>query len=907
VVQEKSPFPSGFLGVDLFYDGAWQPIGADLDQAGVRISHGVRSEGGTADVSSLSFAVANPTGKYSPRNPSSPLSGKIGRNTPARARAALGAPWLDLTAPAARATTPSATALNIAGDIDIRWWGERDSWTAPADLISKYRTTSNQRSWIWRAEADGTLTLFWSTNGTTLLEARSLVPIPAWAGRIALRVTLDVNNGAGGRTVRFYYSDRITGTWIQLGADVVAAGTTSIFASTAPLTIGRETQSSASNTPQRVHGWEVRSGISGTVVSSRTVSALAAGAALTDAQGRAWTVTSGSVTNAHTLAVCEVAEWPMEWGLKGEESVMSQLQASGVTRRLGQGAEAVESVLYRAVSAVADGVHAYWPMEDGSDATAFGPAIGRRAMGMSAAVSPAAYDGFRGSAPLPTFGDGRARGVVDFYQSTGQIQVRWVQWTPGAGVDGPVTILRVELLGGDIGWIDLKVNEDGLVGVYGYNDQGAELSGGTYVVTETVFGKSLRFSLEINQNGPKVFWRFSKLQAFEDIGQTYGQNFTFDYTLGRAGAIVLNPDFAELGDIAIGHVTVGDTITQLFDGVEAEILIGYIGESAAARLSRLAAENGTTAMTVRARETVAMGEQQEETLLDLLAQAAAADGGILHDDSRQLGLRYRSLRSLGDQPSVDIPYTDNKVIPFEPSDDDSLTRNRVTVTRPNGTRITEEVTEGRMSTQAPPNGVGVYDTSLTLNLESDELVANTATWLVHVGTWDEGRYPTLGVDLAHPELLADPELTQQLLALTPGDRLVINNPPPWLPPQDVDVLVMGITIEATPMHVMLQWACVPARPYRVAYWNAGHRWSAPGTVLTSNITATATGIAITPPSGVTWTHVDGDYDITVGGEVMTVTNVVGNNLAVIRSVNDVVKTHPAGTAVDLAEPSFYSR
>jgi len=908
-MAKKSPFPDDFLGVDLYYADAWQPLGDDLDQSGVRISHGAGSEGSGADVSSLAFTVTNSDGTYSPRNPTSPLYGLVGRNTPARARVDLGAPWLDLEAPGSRATTPDTAANSITGDIDIRWWGERDSWRVAADVISKWSTTSNQRSWLLRAEANGTLTLFWSNNGTAVLEARSEVPLPAWAGRIALRVTLDVDNGASGRTARFYYADSLTGTWVQLGADVVTAGTTSIFNSTAALTLGREPTSAATNTPQRVYGWALRSGIAGTVVSSGTASALTVGAtSFADDQATTWTVTGGSVSNTHVLAVCEVAEWPMDWNTKGAPSVMTDVQASGATRRLGQGAEAVESVLYRAVSSIADSsVVAYWPMEDGSDATSFGPSIGTRAMTFGPNVTPAAYDAFPGSAPLPTLGGSSTRGAVDPYTNTGEIQARWVQYTPPAGVDPAATLLQLNLTGGTISRLELRMDTDGDTGIFGYDQDGTEIAGSTFIGSNSAEDKSLRFSMEINQDGSNVFWRRSTLEVGQISGSTFGQNFTGSHTLGRVNEVRFNPYLRDFGAIAVGHLTLATEITTLFDGVQAQILTGYTGEDAGVRLSRLVAENTAVPITIRGRDSADLGEQQEETLLDLLAESASADGGLLHDDPRALGLRYRALHSYGDQPAVTIPYTDNLIIPFEPTDDDGLTRNRVTIARPNGTRITEEVTEGPLSTQAPPAGVGVYDESLTLNLYTDDFVARTASWRAHVGTWDEGRYPSLGVDLAHPTFLADPLLTRDLLSLTPGDRLVITDPPSWLPPFAVDVLVMGIEYEVTPLHLYLRWTCVPARPYRMAYWNAGHRWSGEGTVTSGSLTTTATSVSLTLPSGVAWTHDDGDYDITIGGEVMTVTNVVGSTMTVTRSVNGVVKTHAAGAAVALAEPSFYAR
>jgi hypothetical protein len=908
---KKSPFPADFLGVDLYYDEGWQPVGDDLDQSGVRISHGARSESGRPDASSMTFTVTNHDGQYSPRNPNSPLYGMVGRNTPVRARVDLGDPWLDLEADGARATMPDL-ALDITGDIDIRWWGYRDRWNDAADLMAKWSATGNQRSWLLRAEppaAGGGLTLFWTTNGSTVLEARSTVGLPAWAGEIAVRATLDVNNGSGGRTARFYYAPNLDGPWTQLGPDVVAAGTTSIFNGTAPVTLGREPTSSATNTPQRVYGWQLGAAIDGSAVrSSCTTASLAPGAtSFVDNQGNTWTVTSGSVTNTHTLAVAEVAEWPVEWDTKGAPSVLTQVQANGVSRRLGQGAQAVESVLYRATSAISDaGVFGYWPMEDGRDATTLGAAIGSQPAVFGGNVTPAGYGDFPASAPLPTLGSSSIRAECDPYTHTGQIQVRWVQYTPPAGVDDDYSLIRLEFIGGTIARVDVRMRANGDTGVFAYNEENAELSGSTYVSGGSLEGVSAKLSLELNQDGSDVFWRRSILEVGQTIGATYGQTFDFPHTLGRLRRIRFNTGLRSFGGIAVGHLVAGNQITSLFDGVEGAILVGHRGESAADRSTRLASENGVT-MTVRSRASAALGEQQEETLLDLLAESAAADGGILHDDPRRIGLRFRNLRSLYDQPAVVIPYQDNLVIPFIPTDDDGLTRNRVTITRPNGTRITHELTEGPMSIAEPPEGVGLYDENLTLNLHTDDLVERAAAWRMHVGTWDETRYPSLGVDLAHPYFLGNPGLVRRLLDLNIGDRLVITDPPPWLPPRSVDVLIMGVQYTVTPHSFQVRWTCVPARPYRAAYWNAGHRWSGSGTVTSGSLSTSATSFTVTPPADVSWTHEDGDYDIVIGGEVMTVTDVVGTTFTVTRSVNGVVKTHPAGSAVELAEPSFYGR
>src|SRR5690606_28176949 len=119
---KKSPFPPGFLGVDLFYDNAWHTVGEDLKSDGVTVRHGASGEGSAMDVSELGFTVRNGGGKYNPRNPSSPLYGKIGRNTPARATIGLGAPWLRVPPDSGGVAIGDSADFAITGVIDVRVW-----------------------------------------------------------------------------------------------------------------------------------------------------------------------------------------------------------------------------------------------------------------------------------------------------------------------------------------------------------------------------------------------------------------------------------------------------------------------------------------------------------------------------------------------------------------------------------------------------------------------------------------------------------------------------------------------------------------------------------------------------------------------------------------------------------------
>lgn len=80
-------FPDAPLDVlvELLIDGVWTDITEDVylrDE--IEISRGRADEAPRADPAELSLTLNNRSGKYSARNPLSPLYGKIGRNTPIR-------------------------------------------------------------------------------------------------------------------------------------------------------------------------------------------------------------------------------------------------------------------------------------------------------------------------------------------------------------------------------------------------------------------------------------------------------------------------------------------------------------------------------------------------------------------------------------------------------------------------------------------------------------------------------------------------------------------------------------------------------------------------------------------------------------------------------------------------------
>lgn len=601
-----------------------------------------------------------------------------------------------------------------------------------------------------------------------------------------------------------------------------------------------------------------------------------------------------------------VVNWPQKWTKKGAESLYTPIECAGVLRRLGQGASPLYSPLRRAIGTIGSDLVAYWPMEEGSEATEFFAAAGSFTLAVpSGTPSPAAYSDFPSSDPIPTIQDGRFTARVAAYtpSSPAEAQIRWVGFIP-TGTTGSKTILRVKG-SGTIGYVEVRTNGATAMEIEGFNDSGASVGFAVWGFG-TIENRKYRFSLEMTQNGADIDVTLGVLQPGASVGIFQSGSFA-GVTLGAITSVDVNPTGFAFGDVAFGHLTVEKNITSLFS-VSSDTLNGYRGESASLRISRLCDENSLGFTGISLDTSSGMGPQRSEKLVDLMTQCADADHGILYEARDSDDLVYRTRRSMYRQtPQVAFAYTDNLLLPFEPVDDDSETRNKVTVTRVNGTSYTHEVEDDALGTAT----VGIYDDERTLNLGYDSQVKPHATWLAFVGTIDESRWPVIGLDLAHPTFLADAGLRDAILNIDLGDRVTVDDLPEWLPPFPVSAIVQGYTEYILPNNHKFEFNCTPGQVLdQIGEWdNTDTRWSAVGTTLATDVTTTGTSLTVTPPSGILWTDEDGDYDIVMGGELMTVTAVTGTGpnqtMTVTRSVNGVVKTHSAGSAISLASPARY--
>lgn len=869
------------ITVELYLSSTWTDISSDVyERDAIRITRGRSDEGGQVDAGTCSFTLNNRGGKYSLRNASSPYYGLIGRNTPVRVSVDAGDAYLGLPGGTGNyATTPDTAVLDVTGDIDVRVEAGLTNWQSSdiLELAGKYETVGDNRSWYFSITS-GYLTLAWSPDGTlaSRINASSTEPtvLPS-SNRLALRATLDVDNGAAGNTVTFYTAESLDGEWTQLGDPVVTSGTTSVFAGNGILEVG--TVSLITGTPPegRIYGFQLRDGIDGTAVADIDFTVQTVGdTSFTGDDGLTWSVVGdASISNRKTRFVGEISSWPVQWDTNGDD-VFVPVEASGLLRRLGQGAAPIQSALRRRIPSDTN-LLAYWPLEDGDGASRAASGIAGGRSVRTVGFNYASESTLEGSAPLPTLSSTQDSALARFTGSVpaSEAQEWMVEFVYKNTNPDPTnwTWMRIRTTGEISDWL-LQMSSTG-GRILAYDDEGVEVVNDPFVWSSVVpFNDWYRLQFHAIEGGVGFIDYTLKWHQVDTTAITWTGSVS-PYALGWVTSVgaPAHGYADELDGMAIGHIAVFDAETTIFEHADN----GYAGEWAGGRLKRLALEESIPLwMHGRTSDHEEMGPQLPGKLLDLLQECADADQGILYEEREVVALGYRDRERLYNQSvALTLDYTgdDGLVTPLDPVDDDQHVRNDVTVSRVDGSSGRVRETEGPLSVSAPPDGVGVYSEAVTLNLFDDDQPANAAGWRVHLGTWDGTRYPSVRMLLQKATGLVEDAASVDI-----GDRIQISNPPAWLPPDAIDLMVQGYSELLHQFRWEMQFNCTPYGP-----WNVGvvedatySRVDTGGSELAVAIDTddTELSVATVSPAKYLWTTdpEDTPFDIRVGGEVMTV-------------------------------------
>lgn len=872
------------LRAEIQIAGVWTDITSRLKATDPLVaSYGMSAEGSRVDPSTCTLRLDNSDGALSPRNPLSPWFGQLGRNTPVRVTVPSGESYLLLDgSPTGIASTPDTAALDIVGDLDLRVEVVGDLYSGPItrNLIGKL-DASGGPTYLLQLSTVGTLRLRWATGPAVYASYTLPLPPGGLPRRVALRAALDVDDGAGGWLVRMYWAPSLAGPWERFGAEFApGVGTSSVYPSNEPLLIAPSTPTSA--TPGvpfegRIFGAEVRNS-SGTLVAAPDFSAQAPGTtSFADSTGKTWALAgSASIWDREYLFYGEMAKSPPRWVPSGRQ-VWVPAEAAGVLRRLGQGRKPVDSTLRRKIPST-PGVLAYWPMEDDRAATqAYSPIPGVAPMRVTG-LTFAAVDTLVSSEPLPTLkAPSSLNGSVPA-PKTGSLEwtVSWLYRLDAVpavertymGLTGSGTVRRWAFT------FAASVSR-----IVGYGADGDEVVNQPVATSGDLFNQWVQTTFKVRQVGGSVEWRIDWRDVGGDAG---GYGATFSGTAGRCtGVISPSAGFhSDLDGMSLGHVGVFSTYdTTAYTGA----VTGYAGETALNRMLRLASEESGLPLTWTdgdaTRDSALMGPQRPAVLMDLVQEAADADGGILIEDPTRLGLLYRDRTSLYNQtPALVLDYTAKQVAPpLEPVDDDKWTRNDITVTRIGGSAARVTVTDGPLSVLPPEEGgVGLYDEAVTLNLANDDQPIQIAGWKAHLGTWDEARYPSVRVRLDQV-----PHLIPAVLGMRVGDNLRIINTPHFVQPGPIDLQVRKITHTPKPRTWEVVFECLPAGPWSVGVLEHPElsRADTAGSALASSAGTGDTLLTVATTNGPRWVDAsllwEFPFGVRVGGEVVRVEQITG--------------------------------
>lgn len=900
--------PKQDVTVELFYSGDWHSVPA-YTRDPITITRGRGDERARVGFGRCSLTIDNSSGDYNNRLPTSPLYGLIGRNTPLRVR--IPTPTMDVT------DTFTRTSTNSWGVADS---GQTYNLTAPGGSVNDFDVAAGVGTQV--------------VDGAPEFRLADLPEVLATNVNAVVTVGLPTNNVTGGSLEPGNIGVRISnGAYYLFRVEYTTTESlrAQIFSPASVLLADNVAYTSAQWTPGE--DIKVRVLADGGTFKMRIWPASVSEPTTWHAEAEDFTYlgpggvgirsgTAASNSNVpvtfeyddfivetwETLFSGEVPQWTPRWNINGSD-VYVPIEATGILRRLNQGARSLRSPMYRKY--LSTNPTAWWPLED-PDGTevADSPISGVAPMQISDAARGLVKFGAVGPPGAGTALDGSRVGLVG-EPLTGAVPevpgaTSWrVEWSAMFQTTDTVFTMRMPswtTTGGVTSWFVRQVEAGGGLLVM-YLDAGV----GTVAAqsTSTVFndGQYHLYSVTATQNGANIDVSLSVDGTVVDTGTIAGKTFGVPVAAVADGTLVSSdPVGSGLSHLAFWVPSIAEDTYPAFTG--------HAGEAATERIERLCDEEGVAFYNVSfSNDAALMGPQVVDTLPNLLQHAADADLGVLYELRSALGLSYRTRVSLYNQSALELDYDAFHIAPpLTPVDDDQALFNDVTVSRPNGGSARAVLESGPLSVQAPPDGVGTYDRgTVTAHLQTDAQLYDHAAWIRHLSTWNEARYPNIALDLEAPVWVADAELSLDAVRLDSGDLVSIDNPPSWLPPDPIVAMVQGYTVRIESHGIKLTLNATPAGPYTVGVLDSSTlgRLDTAGSTITEDLDTTETGVDVTSP-GAPWSTTASDFDVVIGGERMTVTSVSGagpaQTLTVTRSVNGVVKSHTSGASVRLFTP-----
>lgn len=604
-----------------------------------------------------------------------------------------------------------------------------------------------------------------------------------------------------------------------------------------------------------------------------------------------------------------VSQWPQQW-TTGQHRWVT-IEANGILRRIQQGKSPLKAPIYRAM--IAQNPYAYWTL---TDVTGTANCASSVSGGTPSELLGAGGD-IGGISDTP---DGQPAFVVNTGGLRGTVTPTKVGasdgWIIGFGMKSTKVPLAMQpfvesaitfyLDGTDLGRIEMVLPEGDLGGFPTefdfFNSSGtivSSLVGDPFIDPSDYDDEWKYYQILAVRSGLTL-----NLFAYYEGGQVSINSIALSSaTAGNVTSYQINPKLVDHTNLHTSFSNISVLARNTINN-DSSAFQGYPGEAPTNRFARLCTEEGLPYVVSEADpDGEGMGAQQVKTLIDLLRECEAVNEGII-DETLDGKIRLISRTVLWNQPpSMTIDYNSGVIKPgFLPTDDDLIVRNDWTITRTGGNSRQYQENIGPLSINDPTAltnpGVGKYDDSATLSLSTDDAAYQHATFRVFRGTVNEIRISAMPLHFT-----ADPGLLPYWLAMdmVETSRFLITNTPKEMGSIPADQIMTGYSEVIDQLEWTAVPSSIPASTEKLGVLDF-YGWTDCGaSYLAEDLDATETDVDLQINDICFWYHDEGNYNVMIRGEEVTVTAVsvpVGSGsswtqtLTVIRSVNGVVLAHP---------------
>lgn len=901
--------------VEMFYDDAWQEVPA-YESEGWKYRVGPNpSDMHVPTATLLELTLDNDDLTLDPSNVAGPRYGKIGRNTPTR---------LVRYAPGGLTVTDTFARTVASG------WGTSSSgtaWTASGGSASDYSVSSglgrlslgsintSRRVTLPGAVPGGDCTLLWTIDIDPTgddIETTLMINYQDASNYVQASIYWDRD----GRPIELQFVRRVAGNVTQLGISHLTVSPTG-----AGLTCWMRVQWFGLHMRMKVwpaadtepEAWTLAavSPTTGGWTSGQVGIRANLQPAFSGAVPRVVTVDNFSLSafDGDVLATVEASSWQPERTEDHEPGAQAgrshiDFQGEGFLRRLSLWDD-LDSPIRGYVSTLT-GLVGYYPFEEPDGAQYFANLAG----GTGAA-------GYVGEVKLGQAGSGGSAGAFEL-GAGGAVRGSFAT-SSGNGyqiaVDAKLDALPtsstyiamwqwVDSIGRTWYW---RVNDSSfLFEVTAADGTSIKTSAASYAGREPT--NWLRMRVKVTVSGSTV--TYEPAWYVQDDPSPVGITDTFSSTVAgrpRSWAIIQN---AYTDKARFEHLfATTDTTLDMLGGDAARSFNGFLGETASSRFIRMVnqARGGYIVLGDTAQSPY-MGRQPRGTLAKVLEECARTDGGLIYDDPNRLRLVFRQNNHLLNQlPVLALTKAVDIAPPLRPILDDQQAANDITVTNWDGTEARVQDTTSPRSVQPPPAGSGRLGGKLDVSFRWGQHLEDRGNWQLRNNTIDRPRYGQVVVDL-----LAHPEYARTAAAMRPGDLITLDG----VEPDTIPLLAVQLERTGRRFPDKLVMNCVPADLYLAGEFDDGlARYDSKTTTLAEDLTPTETiwDLFVADPAD-RWRPGSGGWDVIVGGERCTVTNVTtgaasgdgwAQAMTCTRSVNGVVKEHKTGAEVHIYMPARY--